>query len=197
MSMRNRTRGAALVGALLAVGAAHAADGSRLADRYTAKTTAMMPSGVTVRIDVRTWSDEAARAAVIEALATGADAVKALQGLPTVGYVWQGDSPVGYALKYAHRGAMTDGERVTFVTDKRLGAYDRKPWSVGTTEPQHETTYSLIELYLDRSGKGDGTLSLAPQPKLDKDQGVVTFPTDAPRVLIEAKHEPGDAAKGR
>jgi hypothetical protein len=184
---------------LIAAGAAHAADGSRLADRYTAKTAAMTPSGVMVRIDVRTWSDDAARAAVIEALTTssGADAVKALQVLPTVGYVWQGDSPVGYALKYAHRVATTDGERLTFLTDKRLGAYDRKPWSVEPTEPQNEPTYSLIELYLDRSGKGDGTLSLAPQPNLDKEQGIVTFATDAPRVLVEAKHEPKDAAKGR
>ena len=198
MSIRNKARGLLLGGTLLAAGAAHAADGSRLADRYTAKTTAMTPSGVPVRIDVRTWSDEAARAAVVEALTTssGADASKALQALPTVGYVWEGDGPVGYALKYAHRVAKADGERVTFVTDKRIGAYDRKQWSLEPAEAQKEATYSIIELDLDRSGKGDGTLSLAPEPKLDEEQGTVTLATDAaPRVLIEAKHEPGDEAK--
>jgi hypothetical protein len=138
----------------------------------------------------------------VEALGASspAEAAKALQGLPTAGYVWIGDSPVGYALKYAHRVATGAGERVTFVTDKRIGAYDRKPWTAGATGQQKEESYSVLELYLDAAGTGDGTLSLAVDPKVDPEQGVVTLSADtaAPHVLAMAKHEPlQNTAKGR
>jgi hypothetical protein len=202
--MRGEAGFALLAAALLAAGAAGAGDssGAVLADRFTAKTTAMTPRDVPVRVDVRTWPDEAARAAVVEALAaqTDADAAKALQALPTVGYVWQGDSPVGYALKYANRTPTADGERVTFVTDRRLGAYELKQWALDAPGSQKPLAYSVIELYLDSSGKGDGNLSLAAAPKVDAEQHTVTLAADdqAPHVLTDAKHEPkGYSPKGR
>jgi hypothetical protein len=176
-----------------AASAAHAADGSALADRFTARTTAMTPRDAALRVDVRTWSDDDARAAVVETLSTSSDAdlPKALQALPTVGYVWTGDSPVGYALKYAHRSSTPTGERVTFVTDKRLGAYERKSWALDAPAAQKTAAYSVVELYLDGAGKGDGTLSLAAEPKIDAEQKIVTLATDAgaAHVLADAKHE--------
>jgi hypothetical protein len=188
------SRAAVLTAALLLASIVQAGAGSVLADRFTAKTTGMTPRELTLRIDVRVWSDDAGRAAVVDALSasTDADAATALRALPTVGYVWAGDSSVGYALKYAHRSPAPSGERVTFVTDKRLGGYERKAWALDPPQPRNDPAYSVIELYLDGAGAGDGTLSLAADPKIDSDQKVVSLATDGavPHVLVNAKQEP-------
>ena len=167
-------------------------------ERFTATTVSMSPADVELRIDVREWSDEAGRSAVVAALA-GADVASALRELPTVGYVWRSDSGVGYSVKYAHRVATPEGDRVTFVTDKRLGAYDFKPWTADGTSAGSELDYSVIQLDLADSGSGDGTLSLAAEVKLDREIGLVLLETaeDAPRLLTDAQLEPKPySAKG-
>ena len=182
---------AALVSVLMAASVAQAQSGPPMPDRFTAMTASMTPLNVALRIDVREWSDEDARAAVVAALASEAEAQAALKELPTVGYVWQSGSPVGYSLKYAHRAPAERGERVTFVTDKRLGAYERTPWETDQAGAQAEHAYSVIELYLDDRGSGDGTLSLAAAVELDEERALVSLAADgAPRVLANAKLEP-------
>jgi hypothetical protein len=190
---RTLARGAraALLAAALTAGGAVEADRLPTPDRFTATTTAMTPSGVSLRIDVREWSDEAARAAVAAALDGESGVRDALTGLPTIGYVWQGGTGVGYSVKYAHRVAASPGERVTFVTDRPLGAFDSKPWAAGSASALPQLEYSVIELSLDESGRGAGTLSLAAAVKLDPAQALVTLDADAaPRVLADAKREP-------
>ncbi|HEX6994748.1 MAG TPA: hypothetical protein VF339_11455 [Gammaproteobacteria bacterium] len=184
--------------ALLAAGALAAATvalaQSRLpdVDRFTATTVAMTPADIELRIDVREWSDEAGRSAVVDALAAGSDVASALRELPTLGYVWRGDSGVGYSVKYAHRIHTSSGERITFVTDKRLGAYDFEPWTADGATEGSELEYSVIELMLPENGTGDGTLSLAAEVKLDRENGLVLLetPADAPRLLTDVKLEP-------
>ena len=156
-------------------------------DRFTAATTAMKPSGTELRIDVREWSDDGGRTAVVEALADDDNAAKTLAALPTKGYVWPSGSGVGYAVKYAHRAATQDGERVTFVTDKLLGAYDRAPWTADAPASPRELGYSVIELYLDRGGSGTGSVSLAAGVEVDAANGLVTLAANAPRVLANVK----------
>ncbi len=129
---------------------------------------------------MRAWSDEAARGAVVAALAQESGVHEALASLPTVGYVWQSGSGVGYSVKYAHRSLRRrKGERVTFVTDKPIGGYEFKPWSVAAESsapaaPTSSTT-RVIELYLDGNGHGDGTLSLAADVKLDSTGALVSL----------------------
>lgn len=156
-------------------------------ERFTATTTAMKPAGLGLRVDVREWSDDAGRTAVLEALADDENAAKTLAGLQTLGYVWQDGSGVGYSVKYAHRVATADGERVTFVTDKRLGAYDRTPWAADAPAAPRELDYSVLELYLDKSGAGAGSLSIAAGVELDSGNGLVGLAANAPRVLGDAK----------
>jgi hypothetical protein len=184
---------------LAAAGAVHAVDsGQTQLDRFTATTVAMTPRGEALRIDVRNWSDDAGRAAVLEALGRGAEAPKALASLPTLGYVWRSRSSVGYAIKYAHRVATPNGERVTFVTDKRLGAYDIERWVADARPPPAELEYSVVELYLDGAGSGRGTLSLAAEVKVDAAAGLVSLAADAgaQRVLTDAKAESKPAPAG-
>jgi hypothetical protein len=148
----------------------------------------MTPRDVALRIDVLQWSDETARAAVIEALAES-NAAKALAALPSLGSVWQSNSGVGYALKYAHRTSTADGERVTFVTDKRIGAYELKPWVADPAAAPPALGYSVIELYLNAGGHGAGTMSLAAEVKIDAAGGLVSLGDGAPRVLMNAALE--------
>jgi hypothetical protein len=159
-------------------------------DRFKATTTAMTPRDAAVRFDVREWSDEDARAAVVTALAAAADAQKELASLPTIGYAWVSNSSVGYALKYAYRTKAADGERITFVTDRQLGAYDFKPWVAEAPAAVPELRYSVIELYVDGGGHGEGTMSLVAGVDLDAANGVVTLKSGAPRVLTKATVEP-------
>lgn len=161
-------------------------------DTYTATTVAMTPADLELRIDVLEWSDEAGRSAAVAALQNPSEVTAALQKLPTLGYVWRSGSGVGYALKYAHRVPTPEGERLTFVTDKPLGAYDFEPWTAEAAAKSSDLAYSVIELYLDESGRGDGTLSLAAEVQLQPEAGLVSLKTNdgAPHLLKDAEHQP-------
>jgi hypothetical protein len=190
--MRTRANGAAAAffGVVAALAGAEAATPT-VPDRFTATTAAMRPRDVHLRIDVREWSSPEARAEVVAAL-EGEDAAKALGGLPTVGYVWRGGSPVGYAVKYAHRTVSPAGERVTLVTDRRLGSYEFNPWTAEPPAPAGEREYSVVELYFDVGGNGTGTLSLVADVEIDATNALVSLKAgdEAPRLLQNVKTEP-------
>jgi hypothetical protein len=172
--------------------AAHAAGPRAVAEAFAATTANMTPAGVNLRIQVIEWQEADARSEAVATLVAGADAATPLSKLPTVGYVWPSDSPVGYSLKYSHRVAAADGgERITLVTDKPLGSYDYKGWSVANATATH-APYSVIELELPGSGAGTGSLSLAGEVTLDEQAGTVTLAA-APggaSLLTNVKREP-------
>ena len=159
-------------------------------DRYTAVTTAMTPKDVTLRMNLLRWSDGAGRADVVAALGA-ADPTAELLKLPTLGYIWLSSSPVGFAVKYAHRSATPNGgERVTFVTEKRLDYYDFKKWAPNPPIAAKDAAYGVVELYLDARGQGTGTFSLAADVKVDAANALVSLADGAPRLLANAKLEP-------
>jgi hypothetical protein len=182
-----RAFGLLLAGAFSSLAlAAHAAD-RPVPDTYTATTTHLTPADLALKVDIVEWSDEAARSEAVSAIEAGEDA---LHALPTLGYLWLEGSGVGYAVKYAYREpTATGGERVTFVTDRRLGAYSFKPWTTddGTIE---ERDYSVIELTLDPSGHGDGTFSLAADVSIDPDHAMVELSASPTRLLTNAMRQP-------
>jgi len=171
---------------------------TQLAGTYTATTANMTPAGVDLRMQIIQWQEADARAEVVATLAAGADAATPLGKLPTVGYVWPKGSPVGYSLKYAHRAPQPDGsERITLVTDRRLGSYDFKGWSVAndaassaaapSAAAPSDVPYSVIELVIDGSGAGTGTFSLAGEASLDEEAGTVALSTDSPSLLTNVQ----------
>jgi len=182
----------ALVTSLNAYGA-----GPRLvAEMFTATTANMTPAGVNLRMQVIQWQEAAARTEVVATLAAGTDASTPLAKLPTVGYVWPNGSPVGYSVKYASHATEPNGnERVTLVTDKRLGSYDFKGWSVATAAGS-DKPYSVIELELNSAGTGTGTLSLGGEVLLDEAAGTVALKPGAPSLLTNVKREANQADKG-
>jgi hypothetical protein len=181
--------------ALVFVWDAYAAGPRLVADTFTATTANMTPAGVNLRIQVMEWQEAGARAEVVASLAAGADASTPLAKLPTVGYVWPNGSPVGYSVKYAnHAQEQSGNERVTLVTDKRLGSYDFKGWSVEGAAAGSDAPYSVIELELNGSGTGTGTLSLAGEVLLDEAAGTVTL-KGAPSLLTNVKREASQTDK--
>jgi hypothetical protein len=169
------------------------AAGPRLvADTFTATTANMTPAGVTLRLQIIEWQDAEARAQAVATLAAGAEGAAALGKLPTVGYVWPNGSPVGYSLKYTHREPMAGGgERVTLVTDRRLGSFDFKGWSVASPAVGGDRPYSVIELELNPDGTATGTFSLAADVALDETAGTVALAehAGAPPLLTNVVHE--------
>lgn len=176
--MLSRSIPALLCAVSLVAGAQQAASGADSSDitRYSATTTNMDPDGLSLRFDVLAWSDDSARSAVLTALAAE-DVPDALDDLPTVGYVWPDGGPVGYAIKYALATATDTGERLTFVTSRRLGSYDFGGWTVTGFSPDEgdELEYSVIELDLDESGEATGTASLAAPVSMDADAGSIAL----------------------
>ena len=166
------------------------AAGPRLADTFTATTANMTPAGVNLRIQIIEWQEDAARDEVIATIAADADAAMPLAKLPTVGYVWPKGSPVGYSLKYAHRTPTPEGgERITLMTDKRIGSYDFRGWSVPSPAATKDLPYSVIELYVDSSGSGEGTLSLAADVQFDEQAGTVSLATGSTNLLTNVARE--------
>jgi hypothetical protein len=157
-------------------------------ETITATTTGMTPAGLGLRLQIIGWSDEAARADVIATLGDG----PALARLPTVGYVWPTGSPVGYTVKYAHKTpAEGGGERITLVTDKPLGSFDFKKWSVSGPAARADGPYSVIELYLDSNGQGTGNLSLAAEVSTDEAAGTISLAASSGSgVLADVKRQP-------
>lgn len=160
---------------LLPTAPANATGPRAVAEVFTATTANMTPAGINVRLQIIEWQEPDARSEVVATLAAGADATTPLAKLPTVGYIWPSGSPVGYSVKYAHRAQAADGTtRITLVTDRRLGSYDYKGWSVATPATA-EVPYSVVELYVDGSGAGTGTTSLAANVELDEQAGTVAL----------------------
>lgn len=177
--------------ALVSIAKAYAAD-SLVADTFTATTANMTPAGASLRVQIIAWQDLAARREAVASLAAGADAATPLAKLPTVGYVWPADGPVGYAVKYAHRESLPDGgERITLVTSPRLGSYEFKGWSAPNALAG-DAAYSVVELDLNGAGIGNGTFSLAAEVAMDEQAGAVGLDggATAPRLLTNVARAP-------
>ena len=194
---------AAIVGVLvlLSVAAGGAQqDGDRsVPETFTATTANMEPEGTDLRFNVLRWSDDGEREAVFEVL-TDADTeasddgeLDALMDLPTLGYVWPDGSSLGYAIKYARRDtAPGGGERLTFVTGRRLGTFGRDPWTPAGTPETALRPFTVIELRLDGNGDGAGTMSPAAGVAFDKANRTVALTNydAAPTLLAAAKRQP-------
>lgn len=168
-------------------------------ETFTAATANMDPEGTELRFNVLRWSDDDERAAVLDVLTSadteaGAnDDLDALLALPTMGYVWPDGSSLGYAIKYARREAAPDGgERLTFVTGRRLGRYGRAAWAPAGAPDAALRPFTVIELRLDSSGDGAGTMSPAADIAFDTTGNTVALADyDAATTLLAgAKRQP-------
>ncbi|MDX1562373.1 MAG: hypothetical protein R3305_05575 [Gammaproteobacteria bacterium] len=165
----------------------------RVPDTYTAITTNMTPAGVELKADILEWSDDDARAAVIDALAAE-DPVAALKELPTAGVVWRSGSAVGHSVKYAHRETLANGDQqITLVTDRVIGSTSFNPWTAGDDATVNEELgYSVVEMNVATDGSGTGTMSLAAEIVIDPAANTIGLAPDAsaPSLLADVALQP-------
>ena len=197
-----RVPAAAAVGLVLLAGVAAGAQESAersVPETFTATTANMDPEGTDLRINVLRWSGDDDRGAVLDVLTDPENAASedgeldALMELPTLGYVWPDGSALGYSIKYAHRTAAADGgERITFVTGRRVGRFAREPWAPAGTPDDALRPFTVIELRLDAGGDGAGTMSPAADVAFDAENRTVALADydAAPTLLADAKRQP-------
>jgi hypothetical protein len=111
---------------------------------------------VEIRID--RWSTEGERQALLDTLqAQGPDhLLAALRKTPRVGYIRTPDK-IAWDLHYAHETPTDDGGRRIFIgTDRRIGF-----WEAANLTRSLDYPFTVIEIHLDKNGKGEGKMSIA------------------------------------
>jgi len=167
---------AATVAAIVALPWAVAAQAPPKFEQFTGTTTNLeIGNGEPVKFDVSTWTAAADREKVVAALEKGEEQLlEALKAAPSHGYIWTSET-IGYTLRYAHREPLGNGgERIVLATDRPLGVWSRPQWkAAGATAATPALT--VIELRLNRQGRGNGKLSLAAKPGVDRAGGTIAL----------------------
>lgn len=111
-----------------------------------------------VLINIDRWSTEEERAKLHAALAQGGQQalLEALQHTPSVGTIRTPDK-LGWDLHYAHQEPAGDGGRRIYLATVRRIAF----WEAAYETRSMEYPFTLVELRLDKNGKGEGKMSYA------------------------------------
>ena len=155
-----------------------AQDGAGLPLRLSAFAVNMstVAPGTTAIMDIRIsrWANEKEREGLITtAVEKGPDALlRALQKMPKHGRIaipaWRGPDPhnarLGWDLHYAATSPLDDGgQRITIATDRYIGFLEAREQPRTIDYP-----FSLIEIRLDKDGKGTGKFAVATKIEFDK-----------------------------
>lgn len=165
-------------------------------EMFSAKTVNMsVGSGQDLKMDVIRWSTDDERNAVLSALKDKNDKAlaDAVAKAPSLGSIWTNET-LGYAIHFAYRDMLANGsERVILVTDGRLGSWSGQVW-----KPLHplegvDYPFSVIELRLNRTGAGEGKMSLTSKVVADETgKTLVLADYDAAPILLRpVKRESG------
>jgi hypothetical protein len=163
-------------------------------ETYTGTTANMsVGAGQKLKINVLRWaSDEDRNKAIASFNEKGEkQLIEALQTQPSAGYIWT-DETLGYSIRYAYRQTLPDGgERIVLLTDRQLGSWSGRPWKATNPPDGVDYPFTLVELRLNRSGTGEGKMSLT--SKLIVDQEAKTLALEnfqaAPVLLRGVKRE--------
>jgi hypothetical protein len=147
-------------------------------DSFTGTTVNLNPgAGVPLRITVFKWATETDRDALLAVLKDKGDSGlgAGFEKAPTIGYIWD-EGPLGYSLRYAQKIQQPDGgERIILLTDRPLGSWNREGWKPSGKSIAPSYSYTLVELRLNKQGRGDGKTSLAAKVTADVDAKTVTL----------------------
>jgi hypothetical protein len=119
-----------------------------------------------VFITVERWSTPEERNQLIEAFKTGGqDALfKVLTKLPKVGYI-RVPQTTAWNLHYAYQWPQDDGGRIIVIaTDRKVGMRE-----AASSYRSMDYPFELIQMKLDKEGRGEGKLSFATKIALSKD----------------------------
>ena len=144
-------------------------------ERFTATAINTGTRRATVdRIDivVTQWSPRVQRDRLLAVLfEKGADKLlDVLQDLPKVGY-FKTPETLAYDLRYAQRTPLPEGgERIVLATDRYI-----RFWEVAGSSRTTDYPFTIIELRLDRDGRGEGKMSIATKVIADKSNNTVVL----------------------
>jgi hypothetical protein len=164
---------AAVIAAAIAVPAAQ----SNMArpEKFTAfavdiSNTAPRANASVVDLQIKRWSTDAERDQLLKVFREkGQDALlSALQKLPVVGGV-RAPGSLNYDIHFARQRPEADGGRMVFLmTDRYIGA-----WEAMNRPRTIDYPFTLIQLQLDKDGRGVGKASVATQITQDPDGTIV------------------------
>jgi hypothetical protein len=161
MFKRFRVASTAILAALVLSGPLLTAQTSGVKEDFTASAITNNEFGAganIVQIQVTRWSTESERNKLVDALVKkGADELlKQLMDQKSVGIIKTPDS-LGYDLRFASQTPTEEGgRRIVLATDRPIGFWET---TSGTRTLQYP--FTVIQMQLDREGKGKGTLSYA------------------------------------
>lgn len=132
-------------------------------------------------ISITRWSSAKEREGlIITAMEKGPDALlRALQKMPFHGHMaipaWAGPDPhnvrLGWDLHYAASSPLDDGgQRLTIATDRYIGFFEAREQPRTIDYP-----FSLIEIRLDKNGKGTGKFAVATKIEFDKKKNQIVL----------------------
>jgi hypothetical protein len=175
---------AAALAAILGMAAAGGAQTNGAPERFSAVAIDLdRGNAIPIQIVIDRWSSDAERDRLMNVMMNkGANALlEALQDAPRVGYV-RSNTSLGWDLHYATRVRGEDGgERIVIATDRPMSFSElwNQPRSV-------EYPFTVIELRVNDSGEGDGTLSLATKVIPDKTNNIVVLENyDLQRIRLQ------------
>jgi hypothetical protein len=148
-------------------------------------------NAIPLQIVIDRWSSDAERERLMTVMMNkGPNALlEALQGAPRVGYI-RSNTSLGWDLHFASRVRGEDGgQRIIIATDRPMSFSETWNQSRSVDYP-----FTIIELRVNDSGEGDGTLSLATKVIPDKENNIVTLENyDLQRIrLQQVKREKGN-----
>jgi hypothetical protein len=147
-------------------------------ESFSGTTVNLNPgAGENLKIDVFKWATDAERDALLAVLKEKGDSAvgPALEKASTAGYIW-GSGSLGYSLRYAQKSTLPDGgERIVVVTDRPLGSWGREAWKATGPAATPGGTFTVVELRLNKQGRGEGKMSLAARVTADADAKTVTL----------------------
>jgi len=149
--------GAALVIAVVVPAAQTLGEKERFTAVAVVSNARASGSGI-VQIDITRWSTAAERTSLLAVLKKdGAEKLlNALQDTRPVGIIKTPDS-LGYDLHYANQTPLPDGgRRIVIATDRPIGF-----WEASHRPRTIDYPFTVIQMEIDKDGKGKGTLSYA------------------------------------
>jgi hypothetical protein len=148
------------------------------AEVFTGTTVNLNPGGgQSLRITVFRWAGDAERDALLAVVKEKGDSGvgPALEKAATAGFIWD-SGPLGYAVRYAQKLPLAGGgERIVLVTDRPLGSWGQGAWRPSGRAAATDYPFTLVELRLNKQGRGNGKMSLAAKVVADADAGTITL----------------------
>jgi hypothetical protein len=127
-------------------------------------------AGSSVEIRIARWSTAADEESLARALfAGGAEGLlDAVRDAPPVGSI-QSPGSLVWSLRFAWQQQTAHGRRrILILADRPIGGWERLLDSPSLAYP-----FSVIEIWIERSGEGDGVLSVATRIIIDPEDGLI------------------------